>query len=507
MIKPEPNFLDRAIGFVSPRQGAKRLVARMGMQMAMAYKGAESGRFRNNWVTGDDSATPDGWELETLRNRTRDLNRNDAVSSGATDTMGINIIGRGLRPQARIRHEFVGISEEKAKELSRQAEMIWNGWTPRADSGNRLTFDEIQFVAMRKIIEDGEIVALPVMLPEEWREIKRGIELIEADRLQGEDGEAIITGSRGQPKTYNIRSRDDADKPNSFKYSKIPALDSVGRPKILHIFPTKRPGQKRGVPYFAPVIDLFKDLQDYLEAEVVAARVAACLAVFITKTDAYSTAYNAASSTDSKGNRVQQLEPGLVGYLEPGESINVVAPNRPGDSFAPFVEGILRLIGMSLNLPYELLVKDFSKTNYSSARAALLEGRRMFTSWRTWFAAKFCQPVWDLVLEEAFLRGMFDAPKFYEHRAEYCRAIWIGGGWGWVDPVKEVEASRKAIDYGLSNLAEENAAQGRDWEENLEQLDREGEKIAQSENVKILTSAKGNEPKPEDDDDANTKKE
>jgi lambda family phage portal protein len=152
---------------------------------------------------------------------------------------------------------------------------------------------------------------------------------------------------------------------------------------------------------------------------------------------------------------------------------------------------------VGIGMPYELIVKDFSKTNYSSARASLLEGRRVFKNWRNWFAAKFCQPIWDMVIEEAYLRGEFDAPDFYKYRTEYTRANWIGGGWGWVDPVKEVEASRKAIDYGLSTLAKEVAAQGDDWEETLDQLERERAAIG-SRDLEIYHSATGDK---EDEND------
>jgi len=349
-------------------------------------------------------------------------------------------------------------------------------------------------LTMRKIIEDGEVGALPIMAKDDWRKQRRAIEISEADRLSApldrktgfKNFTGVETGPRGEPKYYYIRK---AEKTN--EYVKIEARDRKGRPRILHIFRSNRAGQIRGVPLFAPVLTYFKDLADYLEAEVVAARVAACLAVFITSENPAYAAYGTATDTDtSTGHRIQQIEPGLIDYLKTGESINVVDPKRPGDSFAPFVEGILRLIGTSLNLPYELLIKDFSKTNYSSARAALLEGRRMFMNWRSWIARKFCQPVWGLILEEAYLRGYFEAPEFYRYRYEYTRAQWIGGGWGWVDPVKEVEASRKAIDYGLSTLAEEAAGQGRDWEEILEQKAEE-EKKAEELNVNIMNAAKG----------------
>jgi len=483
----EPNILDRVIGYLSPAW-AKRRAADRFMAIATQYRSAATTRLLSNWALGQEDATPDAWELSTLRERSRDLNRNDPVASGATETMSINIVGHGLQPQARIRAERIGIDEGLAKKLNRQAESIWQDWSARADNANKLDFDEIQFLALRKIIEDGESIAIPTMAPDKWRKIKRSVELIEADRLESSQNvQGITFGSRGEPKTYHIKSTNDKGK---IKYNDIPALDKYGRPKILHVFPTKRPGQRRGVPYFAPVISHFKHLADYLEAEVVAMRVAACLAIFITKDDPMSAAYNTSTSTETgTGKRIQGIEPGMVDYLGVGESINVVDPKRPGDNFAPFLEGILRLIGVSLGLPYEILVKDFSKTNYSSARAALLEGRRLFMTWRRWFARRFCQPLYDLVLEEAYLRDMFDAPRFYDFRSEYTRAAWIGGAWGWVDPVKEVDSSRKAIDYGLSTLAEEAAGQGRDWEEILEQQAREKQR-AKDLGITLSTAGK-----------------
>ena len=46
-----------------------------------------------------------------------------------------------------------------------------------------------------------------------------------------------------------------------------------------------------------------------------------------------------------------------------------------------------------------------------------------------------------------------------------------------MDPENEVKASVDAVDNNLSTLAEEAAAQGQDWEENLEQRARELKKI------------------------------
>lgn len=497
------SWLDSAVAAMSPERALKRQAARRRLDLSQ-YRGADSHRLMADWILGTSSTTPDQWELSTLRERSRDLNRNDPVASGATETLAVNIAGQGLTPQSKIRPEIIGIDEDHASALNKQAENIWNAWRSYADSANKLNFDEIQFLAIRKIIEDGEVFALPVWADELWRPLGRAIELIEADRCQSTDtafSQGIRLGDRGQPIEYSfVKSSTD---PRAFQeqYVKVPARDRRGRYNVLHVFQSQRVGQLRGIPFFAPAMSFFKHLADYLEAEVVSARVAACLSIFITSSDPLGMAGMNQSSAQTDGARIQAVEPGLVQYLGVGESINVVDPKRPGDAFAPFVEGVLRLIGVSIGLPYELLLKDFSKTNYSSARASLLEGRRHFQHWRSWFSARFCQPIYELVLEEAFLRGQFDAPDFYRFKAEYCRAQWIGGAWGWVDPVKEVESSKLAIDYGLSTLAEECAGQARDWEEVMEQRKREQAREREL-GIVLLPSSKSKEaPEPEKEEE------
>jgi lambda family phage portal protein len=145
-------------------------------------------------------------------------------------------------------------------------------------------------------------------------------------------------------------------------------------------------------------------------------------------------------------------------------------PARPTNTFPSFIETLSRQIGTALGLPYELALKDFSKTNYSSARAALLEAWRFFTIRRSWLASYWAAPVYRLWLEEAVNAGLIDAPDFYENQAAYCRSKWIGMGRGWIDPVKEAEAAQVRMAANISTLEIECAEQGLDWQEVLEQI-------------------------------------
>ena len=238
----------------------------------------------------------------------------------------------------------------------------------------------------------------------------------------------------------------------------------------------------------SPAISRFNDLDEYIEAELVSARVAACLSVFVRKADPMGAATAMSNyNTEADGARIEEVEPGVINYLNIGEDIQVVDPKR-NDSMGTFVESILRTVGMSVGLPYELLVKDFSKTNYSSARAALLEARRQFDYYRCWIAEKFCQPIYEMVIEEAYLRGELPITQrqFETKRHILTKATWIGTPWGQIDEVKETQAAILRIDSGMSSYADEMVGQGKDWKDVFAQKARENE-MAEELDLNLIT--------------------
>jgi lambda family phage portal protein len=480
--------MERAIRFISPHWGFKREMARFGLQFMASgsYRGASTGRHHDQWLPGGGSADQDLlYDLPKLRERSRDMNRNDGIASGATNAVVNNVVGSGIMPQSQINADRLHLSQERALELQIQAETAWLRWKRNADSTNRLDFDDIQALVQRQILENGEILFLPLMIPER-RPYSLALELVEADRLATPPTKVSIEGmrsgiefgKRGQPIAYHIKT----SHPGSYSfgsyriddYTRIPAWNSLGRPNVFHLFHQLRPGQSRGVPWFAPALDIFKDLANYLETELVAARVAACYALVVTSSNPYNMATQASGGkTDTEGKPVEYLEPGIIKYLTEGENVHAFTPNRPGNTFDPFVERILRAIGVALDLPYEILAKDFSKTNYSSARAALLEARRFFQVRQIWLAKKLCQPAWEMVLEEAWLRNEFKAPDFLENKREYCKARWIPNGWQWVDPVKEANGAQISLRNNMTTLSHVLASHGLDLDETLETRARE----------------------------------
>lgn len=431
-------------------------------------------------------------EQGRLVGRARDLDRNNGVARGALQTILDNVVGTGLRLNPRPDYVALGKSKSWADGWSREVRALWSTyyWSTACHAGDTLTGDQLTAQNLRSVLLNGEAIALPLWIDDRGDGFATKIQTVESDRLSNPPNMPQRTGFRGgiefdqfgAPVNYWIRKTHpgDAILDGSFgtgtaaDWERIPRRTDFGRLRVLHIFDSERSGQSRGKPLLSAVLPQFKNLDRYTQAELQAAVVNALVAMTIeTPLDQSSIlelfngdhkAYLAARDTSAV-----QLSSGGILPLFPGDKAQGFIPTRPATGFDAFVTNMYRLIGAGLDLPLELVLKDFSRTNYSSARAALLEAWRAFNRRRDWLATSWLDPLFALWFEECANDGRIDAPDFYTKRAAYLRCRWIGPGRGWIDPVKEAEAARIRIGANLSTLEDECAEQGRDWEEVLEQ--------------------------------------
>lgn len=437
-------------------------------------------------------------ELGTMRSRTRDIDRNQGVAAGLAQTNVDNIVGTGLRLKSRPNWKALAKvdkrwTEDFAEEWSNDVEARWCGYAESTwfDAARRLNFAGATRQIFRSAWTNGEGLALPVWLPDQNAPASTRFSIIEPDRLMNPmgapDQEGLVGGQEldawGAAIAYHIRRYHPGERytyyGSSLETFRVPAFTEWGRPRILHVFDQQRPGQARGVPALAAVLRQFKVLSDYSNAELKAAVVNAMIALITESSIGQEGLVELLSSNPdalkqyqdglSQRNRASiDFNGGMVLPLQLGEKAYGFTPARPNDSFEPFVLAVFRQIAAGTNVPYELLMKDFSKTNYSSARSALLEAWRFFKGRRAFLAMFWAQPVFELWLEEQMGTGAVDAPDFYTLRAFYCRTKWIGDGRGWVDPLKEAQAAEVRLRNGLTTYEDECAEQGGDWEENIE---------------------------------------
>lgn len=455
------------------------------------------------WNPGRYSADSDQLpEQGTLVSRSRDIVRNNGPAAGVIHTFRDHIAGPGLRLVATPDYRSLGKSKEWAEEWSTKAEALWRSWADSTycDASEQLFWSGMTGNVLDSSFMNGEAIALPLWLPGTRSKWATRIALIEADRLSnpqdGSDTETLRGGVEidrwDRAVAYWITKHHPGDSFNGFgsfsnDWERIPAETDWGRRRVLHVHAKERTGQTRGKPWFTPVLANFKRQDQFEKATLKSAVVNALVAAFIsTPLDPTQVSQILGANVDgpeyqnwlaNMRQSIAPLEGGAVVPLPPGTVPVEFNPHRVTAEFGQFIETIDANIASGLNIPYVLYKKDFARTNYSSARAALLEAYRHFRSRRKWLADYWATPCFGLVIEEAVGRGWIEAPDFYENYGSYVRCRWIGPARGWIDPVKEVEAAGLRMQYNLSTLEDECAEQGQDWEEVLQQKATERDRM------------------------------
>ncbi len=483
------NLLDRAIAYVAPSLGAERARARLRIGAASGYDAAkrELAALRNlsaRAQTADADALPN---LDIVRARSRHLINNAPLAGGAVGTVVTNVVGAGMRmsPQAngRALARLAGIKPDQVKVFEEAAEQEWATFCrpEHADAAGELSFAQIQELAVRSVLASGDCFAAAVTATR-GQPFDFALQLWEADRVGNPnfrpDSETLAGGverdGTGRPIAYHVAelARTTSQKHN---WRRVDRLAPDGSPRVLHLVHRERIGQSRGIPYLAPVMAALADLDRYTQAEITAAVLNASIAILgesptgDSPLKAEATAAGGASSAPGFRRAEIDFEPGMVleGFM-PGETIRSFDANRPNAGFDPFVQAVLRQVGVRLGLPFEVLVLHFT-ASYSAARAALLQAWAFFRARRAWLAASLCQPTYELVLRNAILRRRIEAPGFLQDpaiRAAWCGARWVGPSPGQIDPLKEVNAAEKRLALTLSSRTRETAElTGDDWEQ------------------------------------------
>ena len=306
----------------------------------------------------------------------------------------------------------------------------------------------------------------------------------------------------GAPVAYHVRNAHPADWwafAQGFSWTRVPRNTSWGRPVFVHAFEPQREGQTRAMTSWASVVVGLRMVTQYAENELASSALNALFGAFIESDlppDEVAQALTPTATVAGGRGRDSYVSaivdhytnhPARVGgvrvpVLLPGTKMAMNDSQRQTTAFPSFEAAFLQKIASRLGISYEQLSMDWSRTNYSSARAALNEVWRTVQRMSAIFSEQIVQPIYFAFLEEAFARGFVTAPSgapdFWEMPGAYLRARWIGPGRGWIDPVKEAEASALRLEGLISTLERENADQGQDVEETLDQIERENKMLA-----------------------------
>lgn len=454
-----------------------------------------------SWVPGLGSPQRDlnTSERNMLVARSRDAMRNHLLARAAIGRLRTNVVGTGLVCRSQVDADALGLTSEQADSLNAELDRLWSLYAdnPReCDAEATLNHYQLQALVLVSAMVGGDVF---IATPDEERPgclFSTRMQLIEADRVSNPNGaldtanmvDGVEFDGLGAPVRYHVSS----NYPGELRQGRVQRWDALpvfgretGRRRVMHVMADKeRPGQKRGAPYLAPVLEPLQKLERYSSAELMAAVLSAFFTVFIEKTDAFDDGKmtlaalgqgDERSTDDAAGDDSIQLGEGAIIDLGKGEKPVVANPARPNAQFDPFFMAVVKEIGAALELPLEELLLHYN-SSYSAARAAMLQAWRYYSLRRWWLTCDFCQPSRELIIDEAVARGLIDLPGYADpaKRRAYCQALWIGPARGAIDELKEAKAARERIDIGVSNETLETAAMtGEPWQQVYRQRVRE----------------------------------
>lgn len=459
------NWLDKAIGIFSPRAALKRAASRRALR---AYDGAAVGRRTAGWRAPTTSAdTEISASLPKLRARSRDLQRNSAHARKAKSVWTNNLVGEGIKPRCK---------DKRVMDLFAQ-------WSKQCDTDGQLNFDGIIELMVSEMIEGGEaLLRQRARRPEDGLVVPLQLQVYESEQLDiSKIGTIDINGTTnriingvevdqiGRRRAYWLFQ----DHPGSLlpnvplNYASVP----IPADQIIHLYRKERT-QMRGVPWCSSVVRDIRDRDDYKIAEGVRKKTESCVVAIVTGADPgddaiapfSETTPPGMSVTDSNGRPVEHFEPGLIAYAHGSKDVKFNSPNADG-GFVDWSKASLHEIAAGFLIPYELLSGDLSMVNFSSARVAIQEFRRLCGVIQyLCIVPMMLDRVWKWFCEAAYLAGLIpkaDVP-----------VEWVMPMFASVNPIDDVNADILEVRAGFVPLTVKIAERGYDPEWVFGEIDR-----------------------------------
>ncbi len=430
----ETNWLDRSIGWVSPRWQLSRTRSRVALDvLARYYEAADISRRTQGWKrpSGDPNA-PTGLSLSRLRDTARHLVRNNGHAQSAIETIVDDTVGWGLLPSAK--HD------------------AWRRWSESGelDADGRCDLPGIQQMVMRTVVESGEC-----LIRRRWRRPSDGfalplqVQVLEPDFIDSgkhgslTGGGRIVRGVEFNPIGRRVAYWLFREHPGSTTLSntsRFGASSRVPASEILHVFRPERPGQVRGASWFAPVLLRFNDFDELADATLMKQKIAACLAVLTSDI----TGDSPPLGTEEPENPLHDsLQPGMILSVPPGRSVEVVQPPQVRE-YGDYAQTTLREIASGIGVTPEDLTGDYSDMNFSAARMSRLRhwGRIQGWRWRM-LVPQMLGPLWNWAMQGARLAGMATS-----------ETSWTAPPLPMIEPDKEGLAIQRNIRTGITTPSE-----------------------------------------------------
>lgn len=472
-------WIDRMFGKKKPAKTAG--VAGVGRMFAAA----RNTTLTSGWQSATSSADMESVSsLTTLRNRSRTLVRDNAHAKRAKTIVVNNVIGQGIGMQAALMNNRKRLVDEVNADIER----AWREWcqAEQCHIGGRLHFADLERLCMGEVFEAGDVL---IRIHRSGRgKVPLSLEVIEAERLADEWEAPQVSGNLvrqgvecdryNRPVAYWVHEFHPGDPRRPMVQDRLIRIPAE---EVIHLAEISRWPQVRGVPWMHAAMLRLNQLGEFQDSAVVAARIGADKVMVLEEAEGGGLAE--ALSEDGEtvtndGTLTWNSAKGQIDILPTGTKVADWSPEYPNTNFDPFVRAALRDIAAAFGVSYESLSRDYSQSNYSSSRLALLDDRDGWRVLQQWWIRCFRERLHRVWLEAAVLARAIPriSVESYVANPDFYRAVtWKPRGWSWVDPTKEVDAYKEAVKAGFTTVSAVIAqtANGLDLEDVLQERQKE----------------------------------
>jgi len=414
------------------------------------YSATEPSKFRrdrHNLGGTADAHYQNEFKFWSMREHARDMDRNDTILGQLVDRALDNILGDGFTLDPNTGDD--GLDTELRERFEE-----WGSNPLTCDTSGKFDWPMIERMVLRHTFIDGDHLVLPQ--PNLSLQLLEGQVCTSPDNLQDDVVHGVRVDYRtGRPTSYYFMNAKPGQRkwhvrrtPASYSNEdlvQVQAFDENNQPNVLHIFNPQRITQTRGITAFRAVFDLLGMFEDINFARLVQQQIVSCVAVFLTRERDYQWgSRETQTADDGTTTTFESLSPGLIARLRPGEKVEPFSPQVPNPEFFDHIRLVLRLIGMALGMPLELVTLDTADTTFHGYRGALDQARISFRRIQRWYSRLLHRRVYTMLLRAwspELMQGRV-AQRVGNGKLKLFKHEWHGRGWPYVDPKTDAEADR-----------------------------------------------------------------
>lgn len=459
------NILDHIVGWFSPEAGYRREAYRRALEYERNYDAARYERLNANWrVINESAEMTDRYGRDVVRARARDLERNSDIMNSVLSPYKRNIFGAGYRLRVNCGDE----------ELNKIIEQFWKVWCKKenCDVTGTQSFNSIMRMAIVRKKVDGGILVLKRYVSGGLVPFK--LQLMEVDELDltstspKTPGNKVVGGIEynawNRPVGYYIRQY-------SIDGMEIKNPIFLDAKDVIFYFSKTRPSQIREMSDMAQTLIRVRDINEFVRAVSVKERILSCFSVFIKRKLPESGMHPGREMSNKQEYNYQgkMLTPGMIQYLNQGDEAQVIDPSGQATDASAFVKQGIRLIGSGQGLSYETVSRDMSESNYSSARQGTIEDELTYAEEKE-LLLEVMSEIYETFVISLVLAGKVKMNDFWENKEKYLNHKWIQAPKKWIDPLKEANSNRIALNTGQKTWADMAAENGKDWKEQIDEM-------------------------------------